>query len=304
MSMSISPVSTPRRIRLGVIAAALLLGVSTPAWAIMIEKGTPATLDGVCDDYTDGTGHLPIGTDGSFVQMKHDGTYLYICVEQLGAFADRFTAVYLDTNNGKESLAVADDLSLRIKIATGVTSAYQGTGVTNGYKLTTVSGWDAKVGKSTFGDTAEFKIPIALTGALCQYNFGMAVVRHWVAGVGNDVGMPSSMVFDQPKTWDTVTLYGWTMPDADGDKIGDACDAPDAGPAKPDASAKPDTSPAKLDRKAADVAATADHAVKADAAKPQESSGCAIAAVQRAPAGLGLLLLLVAVMALGRPRRS
>jgi hypothetical protein len=143
------------------------------------------------------------------VYLKHDNNNLYVCmVGSLGSYADRFARVYLDTLNTKQALAGPTDYALQIGIVTPTLSSYKGTGVTNGYTPITLNGWTAAASTGN-NDTAEYAIPLALTGGACGQPFGLAVYHHWVAaGIGDDYGWPSNKFFDQPQTWQEVQLQG------------------------------------------------------------------------------------------------
>ena len=166
-------------------------------------------IDGNCDqneyadvtpyDFVDG-----LGFPGK-VYLKQDQDQLYVCLYgRAGSFANRFAAVYLDTNNGQESLAQANDAAFQVRYADKVTSAAVGTGL-GGYTPTVVTGWQAQTSGNVDIETAEYAIPLTLTGGLCQAPFGIAVYHRWFAG-SDDYGWPSSQGADQPQTWQTAVL--------------------------------------------------------------------------------------------------
>ncbi len=98
----------------------------------------PVTLDGICDssaEYSEAAAFLFNDTPISgTVFLKQDDANLYVCMEgSLGSYPQRFASVYLDTDNGQEDWAQADDYALRVDIITGTLSAWSGTGVPNGY---------------------------------------------------------------------------------------------------------------------------------------------------------------------------
>ena len=171
---------------------------------------TPVTVDGVCREYTDGSASYTftdvLGFPGR-VYLKRDNANLYVCMQGApGSVADRFASVYLDTDNGREAIAEEDDLALQIGILTPTLSSYKGTGIYNGYTSTVVSGWTAVTTHTDNGESAEYSIPILLTGGGCNKNFGLAVYHHWLRWVGDDYGWPSNQYFDQPQTWQEATL--------------------------------------------------------------------------------------------------
>jgi hypothetical protein len=169
----------------------------------------PVTLDGNCREYTDGVlytfSELP-GTTGR-VYLKHDNSNLFVCLEGVpGERADRFASVYLDTDNGREPIAQSDDKSLRVNITNGITKSLQGSGVPNGYVSATLPGWTAAATHTANGDSAEYSIPLLLTGGGCNRDFGLSVFHHWLRFVGDDFGWPAGSIFDQPQTWQEVKL--------------------------------------------------------------------------------------------------
>jgi uncharacterized repeat protein (TIGR01451 family) len=176
------------------------------------EAKNPVVVDGRCDpaspEYSDAlmqTFMYPTGFQGR-VYLKHDAHNLYVCmVGMMGGNAQRFAGVYLDTDNGKEVWAEADDLALQAWIVTSANQGYIGTGVQNGYVPMSLPGWFAKTSTGNF-DLAEYSIPLQLTGGLCGKPFGMAVHHLSVNQSGDDYGWPDKSVFDQPQTWQEVTL--------------------------------------------------------------------------------------------------
>jgi MYXO-CTERM domain-containing protein len=281
------------------------------------------TIDGKCDlatEYkyavTSQTLKSSTNADDGKVYIVHDGVYIYVCVQVSGSHVDRSVVVYLDTNNGNETFAMTEDLALKVKIVTNTMTAYRGSGVANGYVAdATIKGWDASavVGSSGGLDGAEFKIPFSLTGALCQKKFGMAVYRLWGTYIGDDAGWPSGKYFDSPVTWETIIgLDGWTMPDADGDGIGDACDTSDSAVQKPDTGVTQDVSAPLVDKslKGDSSITTPDKKIdmKRDSKLSPDTrtttssdSGCSCTtAPAPMPLGIGLLLVCFVIMLRGR----
>jgi hypothetical protein len=174
-------------------------------------------LDGNCDsasEYSDAvafTFNDYLSFQGS-IYLKQDATNLYVCmVGSSGPLADRFAAVYLDTNNGQESIAQANDAQLMVRITDSVTSTGEGTGA-GGYAPATIGGWQASGGGNADLDIAEYAIPLSLTGGLCNAPFGIAVYHHWLTTTGDDYGWPSAMWYDQPQTWQTAMLSNSPCP--------------------------------------------------------------------------------------------
>lgn len=213
---------------LGIAIAGLLLGAPARAHAaegvapeapgqpqaslVIPQARNPVVVDGRCDpaspEYSDAlleTFMYPTGFQGR-VYLKHDANNLYIClIGMLGRDERRSASVYLDTDNGKEKYAEADDYALQATILTGANRSYIGTGVHNGYVPTVLPGWLAKTSTGNF-DTAEYAIPLQLTGGLCGKPFGLSVFHLWVTQPGDDYGWPAGSIFDQPQTWQEVTL--------------------------------------------------------------------------------------------------
>ncbi|OIO92851.1 MAG: hypothetical protein AUK03_09195 [Anaerolineae bacterium CG2_30_64_16] len=200
-AVAAAPISSP--------SATVLVQQQGP---IVIPQGTaPVKVDGRCDpraEYGDAASYPytdAFGVTGQ-VYLKHDGTNLYVCmVGAAGSFGQRFARVYLDTDDGRETYAEADDYALQADFASGGRSSYKGTGVANGYTPISLSGWSAATATGN-ADIAEYAVPLSLIGGLCGRPFGLAVYHHWVQSVGNDYGWPSNQFFDQPKTWQEVTL--------------------------------------------------------------------------------------------------
>ncbi len=183
------------------------------------QDSNAVTMDGVCDVGTEYSKALAFQFDeetiSGTVYLKQDAMNLFVCMEGvLGTKAERFASVYLDADNGREKWAEGDDYSLRVDIITGTESSWVGTGVSNGYTSTVLDDWTAVVNHGDH-DVAEYKIPITLTGGICNVPFGMAVYHHWVEYTGNDYGWPSNQYFDQPQTWQTVQFSAAPCPSAD-----------------------------------------------------------------------------------------
>jgi len=167
-------------------------------------------VDALCVDDYSGITPVQFSEPGftATVYLKHDNSYLYVCmVAAPGTPRDRFAGVYLDTKNDKASVAQADDDSLRVYITSNITKSLRGSGVPGGYVTATLPGWTAAASaNSGKGDSAEWKIPLALTGGGCKQDFGLAVHHQEVKASGDDYGWPDGSVYDQPKTWQEVSL--------------------------------------------------------------------------------------------------
>lgn len=226
----------PAVLGLGLLAVVLWLFAATPAQGSQVPVRNEAAptaphsavtitiptaklavnVDGSCDsnEYADTTPYN--FNDGlnfqGLVYLKQDKTNLYVCLYgRTGSFADRFAAVYLDTNNGQENFAQANDAALQVRYTDNVTSAAVGVG-SGGYTPTVITGWVAKTGGNVDIEMAEYAIPLTLTGGLCQAPFGIAVYHHWFASVGDDYGWPSNQWYDQPQTWQTALLSNSPCP--------------------------------------------------------------------------------------------
>jgi len=186
---------------------------SPQATLVISAAQRPGIIDGLCtDDYVDAT--VVTFNDAGFsktVYLKHDNAYLYVCmIGAPGTPRDRFASVYLDTKNDKASVAQADDDSLRVYITSNITKSLRGSGVPGGYITATLPGWEAKASLvSGQQESAEWKIPLALTGVGCKQNFGLAVHHQDVQVAGDDYGWPNGSVYDQPKTWQEVSLENY-----------------------------------------------------------------------------------------------
>lgn len=189
-------------------------GITAPLSEVTIKvpfASTPVTLDGDCEyvEYSYDAASFPfidyLGFQG-VIYLKHDGVNLYVCMYgRRGPNEDRFAAVYLDTNDGQEGIAQANDIQLTVRITDSVTSSNIGTGA-GGYTPTTIGDWQAMGGGNADLDMAEYAIPITLTGGLCDAPFGIAVYHHWLTETGDDYGWPSNQWYDQPQTWQTAVL--------------------------------------------------------------------------------------------------
>jgi uncharacterized repeat protein (TIGR01451 family) len=183
--------------------------VQPQAMSVIPYSRAAAIIDGHCtDDYGDAFSDTftdVAGVKGT-VYLKHDISYLYVCmVGAAGTLRDRFASVYLDTNDDKAAVAQADDYSLRVQIVDGTTSSWKGDGA-GGYVAATLPGWSAAASTSPNNDSAEWKIPIALTGGGCDQDFGLAVHHQDVDATGDDFGWPANSVYNKPITWQEVSL--------------------------------------------------------------------------------------------------
>ncbi len=200
-----------------------------PPLLIPSSQTTPI-VDGACDasgEYEDALvlSFLDAWEFQGQVRVQYNGQMLYVCMTgTAGTLQNRFVSVYLDRDNAAESVAEADDYSLRVEVVSDDLSSLQGNGNPNGYQPNSVSGWDALAQSNQTNDEAEFAIPLEivaleLNGGLCDAHFGLAVYHHWISTQGEDYGMPSNQFFDQPATWQPVVL-----------STGKPCDQPTSTP--------------------------------------------------------------------------
>jgi hypothetical protein len=216
-------------IAIGLLFTVLLLAVSAasaqpigspldqtgarPTGALLIPKvpdavGPPA-VNGKCDDvaYTYGI-TVPYSDSGGatgFVHLLHNANNLYVCLQAPpGQFKDRFASVYLDTDNGKETFAEAEDYGLKAMISGGATSSFKGDGL-GGYVAYTLNGWSASTASGT-NDVAEYAIGNSLTGGACGGPFGLSVRHQQVELATDDFGWPDGGAFNKPDTWQEVQL--------------------------------------------------------------------------------------------------
>ncbi|MBP7687201.1 MAG: hypothetical protein KA765_04815, partial [Thermoflexales bacterium] len=196
--------SLPIAIGLAVIAFVAIGLSAAPAQAIhsaapnvtVIPLASPPTIDGQCNPAGEYADALDLPYTDAFsttrtVYVKHDNFYLYVCmVGTAGTFPARFASVYLDTFNTRLTVAGSTDYALRADIITGTQSSFKGTGVPNGYAPINLTGWSVAT-TSGNSDTAEYRIPLSITGGWCGKSFSLAVYHHWVTGIGADFGWPS-----------------------------------------------------------------------------------------------------------------
>ncbi len=180
---------------------------------ILIPKvpiGVPApVVDGACNKLEYSTGFSASFNDASQVTgsvfLVQDSQYLYVCVTgAAGQKNDRFYAVYLSTQNKTVGFAGPTDYALDVDIPSGAQTSGVGTGIGN-YTPATIPGWSA-VPASGNADSAEYSIPLALTGGACGDNFRIAVYHHRPFNQGVDYGWPGNQWYDQPGTWMEAVL--------------------------------------------------------------------------------------------------
>ncbi len=140
------------------------------------------------------------------VYLKHTATDLWVCMDAApGTFDLRAGSLYVDTDNGKESIAEGDDLRFKVILATDATSAFKGDGA-GSWAATTISGWDAKGVVGANGESAEWRIPVRIVAPVCGAPFGVAVFHEDVKSVGDNYGWPAGSSNTSPKTWQTFTF--------------------------------------------------------------------------------------------------
>ncbi|MEZ4617125.1 MAG: DUF11 domain-containing protein [Caldilineaceae bacterium] len=174
---------------------------------------SPPTIDGQCDvpkgEY--GVAFTDTFTDvfgTGTVYISHDATNLYVCMRgSVGTFDQRFGAVYLDTDNAKESFAEADDLGLHVNIVDGATNAQRGNSNGDYTPDPSVTGWSAAATTAN-ADQAEWQIPLQLAQGQCGKPFGLAIYHRWLRDQGDDYGWPNSQFYYVPKSWQEISLAG------------------------------------------------------------------------------------------------
>jgi len=225
-TQSLHPISFP--VRVWLTAGALLLTLlliftfqspvaAQQAITVPLTQVIP-TVDGACsvanNEYGDAfsaTFADAFATTGT-IFLKHDGTNLYVCMRgasSVNSTVGPFAAVYLDTDNGKESLAEADDLSLRVAIQTDANSAHRGDGAGSYTPDPTITGWNANASTGNL-DQAEWQIPLSLVSQQCGNPFGIAIYHQSINNIGDDYGWPSNQFPNSPKTWQPISLAGIT----------------------------------------------------------------------------------------------
>lgn len=186
--------------------ASPMAGVPIPR--LPVGVGTP-TINGDCTDlgYTTGitVPFVDQGGAAGLVHLVHNNNNLYVCLTGAkGTDNKRLGGVYLDTDNGRETAAEADDYGLYANIIGGALSSFKGDG-SGGYISHTLSGWTASVGSGA-GDVAEFQIDTGLTGGACGTPFGLSVRHQQVVSPTDDFGWPDGGAFTRPDTWKEVML--------------------------------------------------------------------------------------------------
>lgn len=192
---------------------------AAPPRGVAIPQGSGQTnLDGSCSDFGDALVQQFDDVGGAVrkVYLKHDGTFLYVCMEAArGTYADRFASVYLDPqgNGASTPFADKDDYSLRQRVDNAdivppTFGTFNGTGVANGYvaNAALAGTWDAQAATSETGETFEYVVSFGRFAIQTCKPFGLGVYHHWVGGVGNDYGWPSNQFFDRPGTWKQLYL--------------------------------------------------------------------------------------------------
>lgn len=131
------------------------------------------------------------------IYLKHDAANLYVCLRgasSVNATFGPFAAVHLDIDNGKETLAENDDLSLQVAMQTATASAHRGNG-SGGYTPDpTITGWDASATTGN-ADQAEWQIPLTLVSQQCGAPFGIALFHQVESRDGVPYSWPNNVTF-------------------------------------------------------------------------------------------------------------
>src|SRR5512147_870536 len=139
LALSILLVSALLGVRVLPTSAAAPTAITTNQVGLRIPLGKAVEMDGICrsGEYADAI-IRPFNDAGGpgAVYLKHDGTYLYVCVQaRPGQRTDRFETIYLDPQGDGSSYEFAqkNDYGLKVGILNNAKTSQAGTGVTNGY---------------------------------------------------------------------------------------------------------------------------------------------------------------------------
>ncbi|MFN8446821.1 MAG: DNRLRE domain-containing protein [Caldilineaceae bacterium] len=193
---------------------------------ISIKKTVgPVTVDNVCSptEYPDdGYRFVDVNLTYNHVYVAHDDEFVYFCAENvISDYANRFYALYFDTDNGKEIAAGRTDLAFYTNPISGKADNAWGNSndkftlipcyITpppescDGNTTVKLANWEAKSGKVTSPspmEVAEYKVKLDLIGVNCQQRkLGLAYYHHWVTYDADDYGWPTDRTFNSPKTW-------------------------------------------------------------------------------------------------------
>lgn len=193
---------------------------------ISIKKTVgPVTVDNVCSptEYPDdGYRFVDVNLTYNHVYVAHDDEFVYFCAENVVSdYPNRFDALYLDTDNGKEAVAGRDDLAFYTNPTNGKADNAWGNGndkfspipclttpapdSCDGDTMVKLANWEAKSGTVNAPspmEVAEYKIKLDLISVNCQQRkLGIAYYHHWVTYDADDYGWPTDRTFNSPQTW-------------------------------------------------------------------------------------------------------
>jgi uncharacterized repeat protein (TIGR01451 family) len=192
---------------------------------VAIPKGASvAELDGYCRDYEDAleVNYVDAPFPGSTgattgtVFLKHDGSYLYVCLQATpGSNPERYASVYLDPQGDGASYEFAkeNDYSLRQYLAFSETLTLRGKN-TGGYEPFGDGSvfWEATIPspQTPNGDFAEYKISYGRFFIEQCEPIRLAVYHEQVLAPSlsaiNTYGWPSADTFDKPRSWQLAYL--------------------------------------------------------------------------------------------------
>lgn len=198
----------------GESAPTLFVDYTPPPASVTVPAGGPITLDGDCQrtEWT-GAASYPFADLNGFigaVRLRHDQDSLYVCVQGIaGTFVQRFFGVYVDTDNGREQFAQAEDVAYRVRVVDDALSRLTGNGQ-GGYTAGAPAGFDAGAAALQAGDSAEFAIDVDQLP--CGQTFGLGVYHQSITDQTVDYGWPARESPGSPATWVAARLQSPTCP--------------------------------------------------------------------------------------------
>jgi hypothetical protein len=193
----------------------LIIDYTAPPDSIFIPRDTAAvTPDGQCspaDEYANAASYSFLDANNalSTVYLKHDDDNIYFCFVSLpGNFRGRFYGVYLDTANDKGKYAALGDFALRVAVADGNLTSFEGTGDSvNTYQPVDLSDdWTAVASFTGNAEGAEYRIARSLFKDGCASPFGLVLLHQDVNDNGDNYGLPPSLNTISPDFWLEATL--------------------------------------------------------------------------------------------------
>ncbi len=199
-----------------VFGSTVFSGVNAASFAASstfdINNGTIPTIDGDCSDFSDVAPQTFTDADGATSQVffKFNDAQLYACMKgPVGAFAERFGALYLDPQGDGSTYTFSqkDDYGLNVSVLKGTLTTRNGTGVGNYTdNVAMAAHWTGKAKVDANSESIEWSVNYGRFGIQQCTLFGIASYHHWMTAVGNDYGWPSNQWYDQPGTWTLARL--------------------------------------------------------------------------------------------------